>query len=149
MVAFVTRMPAGIPGAITRDSQPTIEPGLLNSAAAFAEYGVPGKLVSGKFQPLTASTDPVAGILVRPFPITDAGGALGTSTPPTSGVCDVMRRGYIAVKSVAGTAAKGGQVYITPAGKFSADATSNTALTGAKFTGAADAAGVVEIEFNI
>lgn len=153
MAAYTTRMPAGIPGALTRaEGQATIEPGIFNSAAPVTAYGVPVKLVNGKVQPLAAAADAVYGILVRPFPITgaNANDPLGVAVPPTSGVCDVLRRGYIAVKNTAGVPAKGAQVYIDATTfAITATAASNTALAGAKFTGAADSAGNVEIEFNI
>ena len=61
----------------------------------------------------------------------------------------VLRRGYIAVTVSSGTAAAGGQVYLTSTGAISADPTSNTALSGATFMGPADANGLAEIAFNI
>lgn len=152
MVAFTTRMPVGIPGALSRgEGQATIEAGIYNSSAAFAAYGLPGKLSSGKFVPVTAAADVVAGILLRPYPThgANASDPLGTAVPPTTGICNILRRGYIAVVS-AGTPAKGGQVYLdATTAAITAVSTSNTALTGAKFTGSADANGVVEIEYNL
>lgn len=163
MTAFLYRMPSGIPGDISRPSQSTVEPGLFNSASAFSAYGLFGKIVSGRFVPVGAgdAATAVYGILARPFPVT--GGAasdpIGTSTPPTSGACDIMRRGYMTVKNNAGTPALGSQVYVrvanAAAGKpiggieAAADSTNTIAINGATFMNAGDAAGNVEIAFNI
>ena len=55
--------------------------------------GAVRKLASGD-----AATD-VKGMLVRPYPTSGNGtDGLGTSTPPTSGICDVLKRGYIFAK---------------------------------------------------
>ncbi|WP_079218923.1 structural cement protein Gp24 [Herbaspirillum robiniae] len=163
MTAYLYRMPSGIPGDVSRPSQSTIEPGVFNSAAAFAGYGLFGKIVSGKFVPIGASDVAAAvyGLLVRPYPTTGGAGndPVGTSTPPTSGMADIMRRGYMTVKNNAGTPVKGGQVYVrvaaAAAGKpiggieAAADSTNTIAITGATFMDAGDAAGNVEIAFNI
>lgn len=163
MTAFLYRMPSGIPGDVTRPSSSTIETQLFNSSAAFSGYGLFGKISSGKFVPVgsgdTASA--VYGLLVRPNPITGGNGSetLGTSTPPTNGPADVLRRGYANVKVNAGTAALGGTVYIrvaaAAAGKpiggieAAADGANTITVTGAQFMGAADASGNAEIAFNI
>ena len=115
MTAFLYRMPQGIPGDVTRQSQSTIESQVFDGSNAFASYGIPGKLNSGKFAPLLGAElgSAVYGFLVRPFPTqgVNASDALGTSVPRTSGICDILRRGYIAVKNNSGTAAIGAQVY--------------------------------------
>ena len=163
MVAFLKRMPHGIPGDVTRQSQAVIQAGVLNAALPFAGYGLFGKNASGKFVPVTTGDDAadVYGILVRPYPTTGANASdpLGESVPPTTGVCDVMRSGYIAVKNNAGVPALGGQVYVRvdtaapgqPIGgiEAAADGANTIAVTGATFMGAADADGNVEIGFNI
>ena len=68
--------------------------------------------------------------------------------------CDVLERGSITVKVVAGTAKPGGKVYVyktAAAGKAvgdfaaAADATNTTELTDVKFVTTADANGVAEI----
>ena len=163
MVAFLTRMPYGIPGDVTRQSQAKIEAQVFNASLPFAGYGLVGKIASGKFVPFAgAETDADDyGILVRPYPITgtNASDPLGTSVPPTSGLADVLRSGYINVKNNAGTPAVGGAVYVRvaaaaagkPIGGFEAvaDSTNTIVLTGATFAGAADANGNVEIAYNI
>lgn len=163
MVAFVTRMPKGIPGDITRQSQATIEAAILNPSAAFAGFGLFGKINAGKFEPIgtgdTAAS--VYGLLIRPYPSQGANASdpLGTAVPKTSGIADVLRRGYANVKVNAGTAAQGGKVYIRVAGaaagkpvggiEAAADSTNTIEVAGAFFMDAADASGNAEIAFNI
>jgi hypothetical protein len=163
MVAFLTRMPYGIPGDITRQSQAKIEAQVLDASLPFAGYGLVGKIASGKFVPFAgAETDADDyGILVRPFPVTGANASdpLGTAVPQTTGIANVLRSGYINVKNNAGTPAVGGAVYVRvatagtgkPIGGFEAvaDGANTIALTGATFAGAADANGNVEVAYNI
>lgn len=162
MVALTYRMNNGVPGEVTRPSQSTIESQAFNSSLPFPQYGLPGKVASGLFVPVAATGDLalVTGILVRPFPTqgVNASDALGAAVPATSGICNVLRRGYITVKNNAGTPAKGGAVYVrfqNPSGAqivggIEATSTADTtALPNAKFTDAADANGFVEIEYNI
>lgn len=161
--AILYRMPSGIPGDISRQSQATVEPQIFDPALPFPGYGLFGKLAAGKFVPI-ASGDTAAviyGLLVRPYPTTGGAGSepLGTATPPTKGVCDVLRRGYMTVKNNAGTPALGGTVYVrvaaAAAGKpiggieAAADGTNTVAVTGAIFMNGGDANGNVEIAFNI
>jgi len=163
MTSYLYRMPSGIAGDVTRASISTIETQVLNSAAAFSAYGLFGKISSGKFVPVGASdvAASVYGILVRPFPTAGGSGSdpLGTSTPATSGLANVLRRGYINVTVNAGTAAVGGTVYVRvanastgkPIGGIEAvsDTTNTIAVPGASFMSAADASGNAEIGFNI
>ena len=163
MTAFLYRMPYGIPGDLTRAAQATVEAQVLNSSLPFAGYGLFGKIASGKFVPVTTgdAASAVYGLLVRPYPTqgVNASDALGVSVPKTSGVCDVMRRGYANVKVNAGTAALGGTVYIrvaaAAAGKpiggieAAADGGNTIAVTGCVFMGDADASGNVEIGYKI
>jgi hypothetical protein len=163
MAAFLYRMPYGIPGDVTRQSQATIEAHVFNSAAAFGGYGLFGKISSGKFVPVGAGdvAGSVYGLLVRPYPTQGANPSdpLGTAVPPTTGIADVMKRGYASVRVNAGTAALGGAVYIrvaTPSGakviggiEAVADGANTILVAGAQFQGAADATGNAEIAFNI
>ncbi|GMG90670.1 hypothetical protein Cmtc_18900 [Cupriavidus sp. TKC] len=161
--AILYRMASGIPGDISRQSQATVESLILDPANPFPGYGLFGKIANGKFVPIGAGDTAAAvyAMLVRPFPTT--GGAasdpLGTSTPPTKGVADGMRRGYMTVKNNAGTPALNGQVYVrvaaAAAGKpiggieAAADSTNTIAITGAIFTNGGDANGNVEVAYNI
>ncbi|WP_283149005.1 structural cement protein Gp24 [Silvimonas soli] len=161
--AILYRMNSGIPGDVSRRQSATIESGFYDSGAAFPGYGLFGKIVSGKFDPIGAGDTAanVYGALVRPYPTTglNASDPLGTAVPPTSGVCNILRRGYMTVKNNAGTASLGSQVYVrvaaAAAGKpiggieAASDTTNTIAITGATFMSAADASGNVEIAFNI
>lgn len=163
--AYTFRMPAGFAGDLQRAEAATIETQQIDSSTPPTVFGVAVKLVSGKIQPINLSGDTAAsvyGINLRAFPIqTNGTDPLGTSTPPTSGVTDVLKRGYVnvALGGVA-AAAKGGTVYVRvatpsagkPLGGFEAasDTTNTIALpSNTYFTGPADAYGVTEIAFNI
>lgn len=161
--SYLYRMPSGIPGATSRDSVSTIEALPLNSSLPFAGYGIPGKIASGAFVPFAGSETAAAcyGFLVRPYPTTgvNASDPLGTAVPATSGIANVLRRGYMTVHNNAGTPALNGAVYIrvasAAAGKpiggieAAADSTNTVLLTNAIFMSAADANGNVEIAYNI
>lgn len=165
MAAFLTRMPSGIPGDITRQSVATVETQPFAPTAPFPAYGLFGYMnASGAFVPVIATTTlaQIYGLLVRPFPITglNASDPLGTSVPPTSGLANVMRRGYINVILAAGTAVAGVPVFVRIAagstgravGAIEAapsDPANCLALPNTYFTGPADASGNVEIGFNI
>lgn len=163
MVAFLTRMPFGIAGDVTRQSQSKIEAGVLNAALPFPGYGLFGKNVAGKFVPIAAAdvADSVYGILVRPFPTQGANASdpLGASVPKASGVADVLRSGYINVKNNAGVPALGGAVYIRvadgtvnqPIGgiEAAADGADTILVAGATFMSGQDASGNCEIAYNI
>ncbi|WP_043614267.1 hypothetical protein [Chromobacterium violaceum] len=158
--SILYRMPSGIPGAVSRPSQSTIEPAMLDPNNPFPSYGLFGKIVSGKLVPI-GSGDTAANVyslLVRAYPTNSGQDPLGAATPPTKGVIDNMRRGYMTVKVNAGTAAQSGQVYVRvanaatgkPIGGIEAAADStNTIAVNATFMSAADASGNVEIAFNI
>jgi hypothetical protein len=171
--AILYRAPFGVQGDITRPSQQNVEAWGFNSANVFAQYGVPGKIVSGLFVPCVAAGDVslIWGFLVRPYPISplNASDALGTSVPNcTAGfVANVLRRGYlnVFVQLNAASVAAGGSVYMRTAGAIAgqilggiegATTGNNTVLTasqglagGIVFTGPADANGIAEIAFNL
>lgn len=163
MVAYVTRVPAGFAGSVSRSDSLTIEQELIDSATPPTAYGQAVKVVSGKIQPLASGdAGTVAyGWLVRPYPAQSSSNGLGVATPPSSGICDVLKRGFMTVPLKLGTAAKAGQVYVvttaggtvavgdivtsaSPAGGGTA-----VAITNTFFVGPADANGIVEIAFKI
>lgn len=159
--AYLYRMPSGIPGDVSRKSHSTIESHPIGSQ--FAAFGLFGKidLATGKFVALEAA-DTVAkiyGLLVRAYPTQSAQNELGKAVPLATGITDVLRRGYMTVKCNAGTAAKGGTVYVRigagteakPVGGIEAvaDGANSIALPSAMFMHAADAQGNVEISYNI
>ncbi|WP_303678307.1 structural cement protein Gp24 [Ralstonia mannitolilytica] len=159
--AYLYGMPSGIPGDVSRPSQATIEPGIFDSSFPFASYGIPVKKVNGKIRPVASgdAATVIIGLLVRPFPTNSSQDPLGTSTPPKTGVGDVMRRGYMTVQCNAGTPADGGTVYVrvaAPSGakviggiEAAADGTNTVVMAGAAFRNAGDARGNVEIEYNL
>lgn len=175
MVAFLKRMPAGIPGNVTRAEHATIEPGQITGSGGTLPPTAYGQAIivdatSGFYRQWTsgdngADMGGMGGVLVRPYPLSNPNttDGLGTSTPPpTSGsLIDVLKRGYIMAKLYGTTAAvKGGTVYVRvggaaagkPLGGFEAAADGgNTIALDAKcsFTGPADASGNIEIGINI
>jgi len=163
--AFVYRMPAGIPGDVTRHEAAKIEPQQMDTAYPVTQFGLPVKLVSGKVRPMAAGdTEQPYGFLVRPFPSQsgNANSPLGTAVAPDSSqLCDVLVSGYMTVKSYLGTPAKNGAVYYLTQdltsllligrveGADDAFPTNNIAITNCRYMGAADADGNVEIAFNV
>lgn len=163
MVAYATRVPAGFAGSVSRADSMSIEQELIDSGTPPTAYGQAVKIVSGKLQPLASGdAGTVAyGWLVRPYPSQSTTNAFGAATPPTSGIADVLRRGFMTVPLKLGTAAKNGQVYVvTTAGgtvvvgdivtsASPAGGGTGVAVTNAFFTGPADANGIVEIAYKI
>jgi len=178
MVAFAFRMPAGIPGEVTRYSVgTTIEQQLITNAGAagstLAAYGLPVVIdatllaARGLVAADTTGFNVPYGVIVRPYPIQPASAVnygqvlVGTpGVPPTSGIVDILKRGYMSVAvtySGAGPV-KGGQVYIWTAataaphvqGGFTSDGPSANVITApAYFVGPADSSGNGEIAWNV
>ena len=160
--AILYRMPAGIPGALSKGAgQATIETGIFAAANYPTAFGVFVKYSSGKVAKLVgaeATTD-VVGVLVRPYPTQyTSSEALGTSTPDITKLANILKRGYIMVALGFGTAVKGAQAYacVNVAGGNAvgdigdnSDSDNCIAVPGAYFTGAADEDGNVEIAYNI
>jgi hypothetical protein len=138
MTSFLYRAPSGVAGDVTRPDDTIVEPGLLNAAQAPIAFGVPVKLVSGKFEKI-ASADVAtvfAGILSRIAPSIagDTAQSFASGTPNTKSVQGVVVTGYVNVLCPVGTPARGGIVYMrvtASAGKFVGDleATSDTTLS--------------------
>lgn len=139
MPAYLTRMPAGIPGDVSRKRDTTLEPVTIGATAI--AHGAPVKIASGVAVPIASgdAASDVYGFLARPYPMQGTVDALGQATSPAGAAGDVMRRGYMTVKLALGTAAKDGQVYVrttAASGKAVGDieatadpATSETALS--------------------
>jgi hypothetical protein len=118
MVAYVTTMPSGIQGQVSRIERSVVESQVLNPTYPFATFGIPVKYVAGKALPLVANDAMtlVQGFLAREFMSQTAlNEGLGVYTPPTTGVAGVMRSGYMTVVNNAGTPALAGQVFIRTA----------------------------------
>jgi hypothetical protein len=172
-VAFTFRMGAGFPGDVNRTHPASIEPCLIDPSAPPTGFGQP-VLVNGTTQgvrPFTTGdqSNTVAagyGLTVRPYPFQQSSAsnygaaAIGDGAPPSTGVVDVLRSGYIMAKLPAGqTSVKGGLVYVWCTAstgvhvqggiEASYDAGDTTQLLNATFNGSPDASGNVEIAFNI
>ncbi|MBC17094.1 MAG: hypothetical protein CL942_08585 [Desulfovibrio sp.] len=156
MPVIEKRMPCGIPGEVTRTHGAILEPGIVG--ASDVPHGDPVKLENDKLVPLANGDDAadIYGFMARHAPTQ---GGITTLTPgvaPAGSNCSVLRSGYMAAKLATGTAAKGDDVYVRVApdtGKDVGDieagtATGNVAIN-AKFMGAADTDGSVEISYNI
>lgn len=158
MSAYLKRMPSGVPGDVTRKGVSIIEPVPLNQSLPFPGFGLPGKIVAGKFVPLVAAdtADVIDGFLVRPYP-TQTVNADGSGMP-RSPVGDRLELGYINVKNNAGTPAKNGVVYTriaTPASgkpiggiEAVADGSNTVVIPRCVFMDAGDANGNVEIRYG-
>jgi hypothetical protein len=152
------RMDAGIPGDVSRKDALTAEPRVMG-ATPLAAFGLAGQLDGSTNTILPMASGASAwGMLMRPYPAQSTTNDLGEAAPEAGKVCDIMRRGYMTVKNLAGTPAAGGTVYVQvvattgkPVGSISAedDSGNREVLTGAKFMGPADDNGNVEIAYNI
>lgn len=159
-VAFLYRMPVGIPGDINRAWAAIVEPNVIDADNPPTAYGRAVKMVGGYVQPIDAAdvAGDIIGVLARPYPTNSGQDGLGTSTPPTSGPCDVLKSGYIIVQLYGATAAAAnGAVYvrISDAGagevvggfEAAADGGDTILMAGAYFRGPADSQGMTEIAF--
>lgn len=159
MVAYTTRLPVGFPGRVSRSDSLTIQQEIIDSGTPPTVYGGAVKLVSGKLRPIASgdAATVVTGLLVCAYPTQSATNTFGATTPPTSGVADVLKRGYMTITLARGTAAKDGALYvrITAAtgkavGDFEVAADSgNCVALNAKFMGPSDSTGVTEVAYNI
>lgn len=116
MTSFLYRAPAGVVGDVTRHTESTIEAGLLNTAKVPTAFGVPVKLVSGKFEPIEAADTAAkfAGVITRVAPAIN--GSLNEtfngSSPYAEQVQGILVSGYVNVKCAIGTPVRGGKVYM-------------------------------------
>jgi hypothetical protein len=169
MVAYAFRMPAGIPGDVNRIASATIETQVVSSAAGEAPtaYGLPVVLSStsgqvGNVRVMTSGDGGQPyGFIVRPYPTQSSQDPLNVSTPPTSGLVDILKRGYMTVQLQGPTAAKKGDIpYIflgttntthpVLAALEAATATGAVVMTSnTYFMGPADSNGMIEIAFNL
>lgn len=167
-VAYGFRMGAGFPGDVNRGQSAIIVPVLTDSADVIKAYGNPvlNKASNNSIKGFVVAdtTTPVvcAGFCVRPYPSqqqaqSDFNTAIGVATPPTAGVVDILKDGFVMAKIPAGVSVtKGGAVYVWFAatsgnniqGSLVGAATggSTALITNAKFNGPADANGNVEVQ---
>lgn len=159
--AYLTRMPVGFPGTVTRQDQATLQPEVLDATNGPTAYGTFCKMTSGKACKLAGgeAVGDIIGPIARPYPFQGTTNeALGAGTPVLGSIGDIMKRGYMSVAFAGVTAAKGGQVYVcinaaggNVVGEIfeGADTGNNIAVTNCFFMGAADANGDVEISYNV
>lgn len=169
-MAFAYRMGAGFPGDVNRTHPVSIEPFLTGSTTPPTMYGqalIPDTANNG-LRGMTAADTAVTvpyGMLVRPYPTQQQTGgmssAFGAATPPTTGVQDAMRSGYMMVQlndvAAASAVKKGDAVFIWCAVtsgahiqggyEVAASGGSTAALDPNRitFNGPGDANGVIEI----
>jgi len=168
---FMYRMPAGIPGEVTRFQTvgTTIAAQVQNAATPFTAFGIVGTIDANGARPILATDTALPatpiGIAVRPNPTSDNTAAnpgvvpFGPGAPMPRGIIDLLFRGYVNMKlNGAAAATKGGAVYVyygastgnhVQGGIEAASGANLWALPGAFFTGPADAQGNTEIQFNI
>lgn len=119
--AFKYRMPAGFPGDVNRTHPASILPCLIDDDTPPLRFG--GAVIADGADNSVRQPAPgdiaakVYGFLCRPFPYQQTVGGMsadfGVGTPPASGVCDILRAGYIMTQiSGGGTPRKGDPVYI-------------------------------------
>ena len=162
MVAYLKRMPAGIAGDVNRAQQVVIRPEVItpsNGTNPPVSYGVALVIdaTTGQVRlPFTGDTA-INGFLARPYVTNSTTNGLGVDSPPSSGACDMMMRGFMSVKLAGSTAAiNGGQVYVYIAassgahvqgGVEAASGANLISIPGCLFSGAADANGFTEISY--
>ncbi len=149
MRVYQDRMPAGVPGHVSRPAESTLETCLVGDAAI--AYGAPVKRdATGKLVTIAAGDTEIYGFLARPYP-TGGGGNDPDGKAARGSIQSVMRRGYMTVTCAKGTPAKGGAVHVRLAdgGVETAADGGATLAVPAVFMGGADADGNVEIAFNL
>ena len=126
--AITFRMPAGIPGSLSRSAEQSTVDTVNLEPNSFPAYGLGGLIDAntGNFRLVTAGDTAISGILVRDFPTGASQDGLGTSTPPAKGLGNRLLRGFMSVLLGGATAAKkDGAVlkekFVFPKGQFWAD----------------------------
>lgn len=116
MTAYITEIPSGVPGDITRSSHALVEPGVLNSAATPDSYGKAVKIVNGKFEKIASgdSASVVYGLLARSVPNVSntLNQSFGASVPNADIIQGILVQGYMIVECKVGTPVRGGSVYV-------------------------------------
>ena len=169
MVAFTFRMPAGIPGAVNRVNDATVEAQVLSATNYPTTYGVGLAMdaATGTVRLPAAADTAIYGLYVRPYPTHSSQDPLGVSTPPTppvagafgTPVANVLRRGYMTVQLMGATpAVKGAQAYVwiaaaaggqVPGGITAVNTAGSSLPLPGVFMGPADPTGNTEVALNI
>lgn len=152
--SYLFSAPAGVPGDVTRTDETNVEPAMLIAVSSvFAQaFGIPVKYATGGISQF-ASGDAAtvfAGVLIREAPSISGNANQGlTDAIPNPDVPQGFAvRGYVSVKCVVGTPARGGVVYVqsvanggVAVGAFRADGVDSgnaVALTAAQASWASD-----------
>lgn len=152
--SYLFSAPAGVPGDVTRPDESNVEPAMLIAVSSvFAQaFGIPVKYATGGISQF-ASGDAAtvfAGVLIREAPSIsgNANQGLADAIPNPDQPQGFLVRGYVSVKCVVGTPARGGVVYVqsvanggVAVGAFRADGTDSgnaVALTAAQASWASD-----------
>lgn len=142
--AYLFQAPTGVPGDITRTDESNVEPIMLIAVSTvFAQaFGIPLKYTTGGAQQFNGGAETAAsfaGVLIREVPSIAGSSASDASfdgTVPNPDVPQgILVRGYVSVKCVSGTPARGGAVYVqiiasggVAVGAFRADADGGNAV---------------------
>jgi hypothetical protein len=175
-VAITYRMGANAPGDITRLDASDTEPAIMDGSNPVLAYGLAGvydRTSANGLRSVISSDTTIDGFVVRPYPqqanapgTFGAAQGFGTATPPSTGVVDVLKRGYMAAAvggnlSDAQALTKGSTIYIWKAASTGnhvqggveaiANAGNTIALPTGNFyfNGPSDANGIAEIVYNI
>lgn len=119
MAAYLKTVPALPAGEITRRESAVIEAGKL-AEGVVAGDAVVYDSTNGNFKKFAGTGTPY-GVATRIAP----------ESPDYDGMAGILVHGYVTVVVAAGDPVRGGKVYLTAAGGFSATATSNTEFAGA------------------
>lgn len=154
MTAYLYNAPAGVPGDVTRPDETSVEPGMLIAqSTVFAQaFGIPVKYVAGGFSQFVSGdvATAFAGVLIREVPSISGNlnSGFDDASPNPVQPQGIAVRGYVNVKCVVGTPARGGVVYIQSVanggiavGAFRADGTDSgnaVALSNAQASWASD-----------
>lgn len=119
MPAYLYQAPNGVAGDVTRTDESNVEPAMLVAASSvYAQaFGIPMKYVSGGIQQFNGGAETpadFAGVLVREVPSISGNALSGFSTniPNPDVPQGLIVRGYVSVKCVSGTPARGGAVFV-------------------------------------
>ncbi|MGH8709728.1 MAG: structural cement protein Gp24 [Burkholderiales bacterium] len=158
MTVFVTRMPVGLAGDISRPDALRVEPIFINVAKAPTVFGGPVKITAGKAEIIEVGDTAVSfqGVLARSVPQQGAQTSelFGSGAPPLNQAADLVREGYVLVKCPVGTPARAGVVFMRVVealpkkiGDFeaTADGVNSVALVGVQWQGDKDANNIAEI----
>jgi hypothetical protein len=119
MPAYLFTAPNGVAGDVTRTDESNVEPAMLKAASGvFAQaFGIPMKYVTGGIQQFNGGAETpadFAGVLVREVPSISGNTLQGfdTNIPNPVAPQGLCVRGYVSVKCLTGTPARGGAVFV-------------------------------------